>query len=47
MFGTEPDFRAYHLLTLIGTHGRYANSAAEYVAALQVRLTHLLLLLEV
>lgn len=38
----EPEFRAYHLLTLIGTHGRYGYNAAEYQAALQARFRLLL-----
>ena len=33
---TEVEFRAYHLLTLIGTHGRYGYNAAEYQNALSV-----------
>ena len=32
----EADFRAYHLLTLIGTHGRYRYDATEYQGALAV-----------
>ena len=32
----EGEFRAYHLLTLIGTHGRYRYNAGEYQIALQV-----------
>lgn len=35
---TEVEFRAYHLLTLIGTHGRYGYNAAEYQNALSVPL---------
>lgn len=34
---TEVEFRAYHLLTLIGTHGRYGYNAAEFQNALAVR----------
>ena len=32
----EAEFRAYHLLTLIGTHGRYRYDATEYQGALAV-----------
>lgn len=33
---TEVEFRAYHLLTLIGTHGRYGYNSSEYQNALSV-----------
>jgi hypothetical protein len=35
--GAEVEFRAYHLLTLLGTHGRYRYSAAVFQSALSVR----------
>ena len=35
----EAEFRAYHLLTLIGTHGRYRYDATEYQGALAVSST--------
>jgi len=38
---SEVEFRAYHLLTLIGTHGRYGYNAAEYQNALSVSLNSL------
>ncbi len=39
----EAEFRAYHLLTLIGTHGRYRYDATEYQGALAVSLIQLLM----
>ena len=35
--GCEAEFRAYHLLTMIGTHGRYGYNAAGFQSALSVR----------
>ena len=32
----EAEFRAYHLLTLIGTHGKYRYDGTEYQGALAV-----------
>lgn len=33
---SETEFRAYHLLTLIGTHGRYGYNSSEFQNALLV-----------
>jgi hypothetical protein len=33
---SENEFRAYHLLTLIGTHGRYGYNSSEFQNALLV-----------
>ena len=33
----EAEFRAYHLLTLMGDHGRFKGSKGQVVTSLQVR----------
>lgn len=33
----EGEFRAYHLLLLMGTHGKYKYNSTEYRKALKVR----------
>ena len=37
----EAEFRAYHLLTLMGTHGKYEYNPAEFLQALKVSLEYL------
>ena len=32
----EAEFRAYHLLSMMGRHGKYAYNPAVYLAAVQV-----------
>ena len=33
----EAEFRAYHLLSMMGRHGKYSYSPATFLAAVQVR----------